>query len=165
MAGNPVKRQNRALAKKMMNDPTFWDFIFAEMANGQQLPALSTAAKIKYATIYSRIKADPDLSRRYDEARNAQAAWNESQINRIAEHVEYGGLDPHRGRIALDARKWLASRQDPATYGERTQHDIKITSIHKLHLDAHQDLAKRMKVIDEIDEEEDQKTIEHKDSE
>ena len=139
-----------------MKDETFWDHIFEQIAEGVNLPALAAGAQIPYRTLHENLTKDPVRNQQYEQARHAQAAWQETQINKIADRVESGIIEPQAAKVSLDARKWLASRQNPQVYGERTQHDVKIQSIHTLHLEAHADLAQRMKQIPDQGE-----TIEH----
>jgi len=156
VAGSPNKRARRERATKLMKDEQFWDHIFEQIAEGVNLPALAAGAQIPYRTLHENITKDPIRNQKYEQARHAQAAWQETQINKIADRVESGIIEPQAAKVSLDARKWLASRQNPQVYGERTQHDVKIQSIHTLHLEAHADLAQRMKQIPDQGE-----TIEH----
>ena len=158
MAGTPIKREKRAKAQKLMKDESFWDHIFEQIAEGVNLPVLAAGAQIPYRTLHENITKDPVRQSKYEQARHAQAAWQEQQINKIADRVESGIIEPQAAKVSLDARKWLASRQNPTVYGERTQHDVKIQSIHTLHLEAHADLAQRMKQIPDQGE-----TIDHED--
>ena len=57
------------------------------------------------------------------------------RIIAMAEELERGEGDPHRSRVALDARKYAASRLNPQEFGDRIQQDINITDVGKLHLE------------------------------
>ena len=156
MAGTPKKRAKRARIKELMEKETFWEHVFSQVADGVSLPNLAAEIAVPYKQLWTRIHTTPELDAAFQQARKAHATWQEAQINRIANTVEVGITDPQAAKVSIDARKWLASRNDPSTYGERTQHDVKIQSIHTLHLEAHADLAQRMKVISDEGE-----TIEH----
>ena len=138
-----------------MKDEQFWDHIFEQIAEGVNLPALArgprfptgptrTSPRIPSGT---RNTSRPDTHKQHGRkprSTRSQTEWNQESSNL------------KQPKVSLDARKWLASRQNPQVYGERTQHDVKIQSIHTLHLEAHADLAQRMKQIPDQGE-----TIEH----
>ena len=156
MAGSPKKRANRERAQTIMNKQGFFEHVFSQIADGVSLPNIAAELAIPYKQLWTKINTTPELNSAFQQARKAHATWQEAQINRLADNVEVGITEPQAAKISIDARKWLASRSDPGTYGERTQHDVKIQSIHTLHLEAHADLAQRMKQIHDQGE-----TIEH----
>jgi hypothetical protein len=141
MAGNPQKKAKREKADKLFATSDFWEMIFDEISTGQNLPGLAHAANLPYRWIIDKINSSPELRANYDKAKNAQGISQAERISELAAKVESGEIEPNAGRVAIDARKWLASRFNPEQFGERTQHDVKLTSVHKLHLDAHQELA------------------------
>ena len=149
MAGTPTKIARRERAAKLMATTEYWTLLFDDLASGGNLPDFAKGSQIPWRMLFSRIENNPELRKCYETAKLARAKANEAKIDALASRVENGEISPDAGRVCIDARKWLASRLDPATYGERTQHDVKVTSIQKLHLEAHAALARRMKIIPE----------------
>ena len=52
-------------------------------------------------------------------AREDAADTLADKIQTLADRVEKGELDPHRGRVSIDALKWVASKLKPQSYGDR----------------------------------------------
>jgi hypothetical protein len=52
-------------------------------------------------------------------AREHRADARSDAIDNLIRQVEQGELDPHAGRVAIDAHKWLAARENPGRYGDR----------------------------------------------
>jgi hypothetical protein len=56
-------------------------------------------------------------------------------------------MEPQRAKVALDARRWLASKMDPTRFGDRQRIDLTTTDLTKLHLDAIKELGMSEDVI------------------
>jgi hypothetical protein len=63
------------------------------------------------------------------EARRARADSRIDRMEEIADEVRTGKLDPNAGRVVLDQLKWVASREDPAAYGDRVKADVQVTDL------------------------------------
>ena len=118
MAGTPTKKARRERASKLMATTEYWTLLFDDLASGGNLPDFAKGSQIPYRTLFSRIENNPELRKCYETAKLARAKANEAKIDALASRVENGEISPDAGRVCIDARKWLASRLDPATYGE-----------------------------------------------
>ena len=100
--------------------------------------------KIPYTTIHDRIHSDEGIKLKYLEALTSRAMHHASRIEEIALMVEQGNIEPQAAKVAIDARKWIASRFHPRQFSEKL-FEIKKTedkSLSKMHLE---ELRKLMK--------------------
>lgn len=70
-------------------------------------------------TVYRWIAANESFRNMYARARDDQADTLADQILDIADTEE----DPAKGRLRVDARKWVAAKLKPRKYGERIAHE------------------------------------------
>ncbi len=75
----------------------------------------------------------------YQAAKKAQAQYQAERVSALADKVEQGTLDPASARVASDNRKWVASKLDPSTYGDKVAMDVQLTDITQLHMQAMRD--------------------------
>lgn len=102
------------------------DDICERLAEGESLRSICRDDGMpRLATIF-RWLADPRMASfrdQYERAREAQADTYADEIVDIADGVaaarEGVGPDPVRDRLAVDARKWVASKLKPKRYGDR----------------------------------------------
>jgi hypothetical protein len=69
-------------------------------------------------------------------------------MEKLANSVEESQIDPHAARAAADIRKWVASRLDMQTYGDKMQTKLEVTDTTALHLEAVRNLMKTVSVIE-----------------
>lgn len=69
-------------------------------------------------TIYQWLIDDADLSDAYARARKTRADSRADRIDEIAQKALSGAVDPHAARLAIDADKWLASKENQGRYGD-----------------------------------------------
>jgi hypothetical protein len=62
-----------------------------------------------------------DLAAMLAAARQARADSRADEIAELVEAVRTGQVDAHAGRVAIDGLRWLASKDAPATYGEKVE--------------------------------------------
>jgi hypothetical protein len=55
-----------------------------------------------------------------------RADWHAQRIEELADKVEAGLIPPDAGRVAIDARKWTASKLRPKRYGDKLQLDADV---------------------------------------
>lgn len=108
--------------------------VFDIVSNGNTIPAAMRELGIDSSimTFLRRVKQSPILRRAFDDARMAQAASFAEQIIDIADNER----DSARARNKLDARKWLASKLDPKTFGDKLDLSIDQTVSIRAALDA-----------------------------
>ena len=74
---------------------------------------------------------------RYLEALTSRAMHHAARIEEIALMVEQGSIEPHAAKVAIDARKWIASRFHPRQFSEKLYETKKSEemSLAKMHLE------------------------------
>lgn len=94
-------------------------------------------------TIWRWLYEDEDFSSLYTRAIQARAISHAERIDELAEMVTRGEIPPDVGRVAIDAKKWTASRLLPRLYGDKQQVEATVTHTHTLHLEALKELANK----------------------
>lgn len=85
----------------------------------QGMPAMSTV------TLW--LTKHEEFSAQYARAREVQAEVLAEDILMLADSAIEDGAAVAKARLQVDARKWYASKVAPKRYGDRVQHDQKIT--------------------------------------
>lgn len=85
----------------------------------QSMPAMSTV------TLW--LTKHEEFSAQYARAREIQAEVLAEDILMLADSAEEDAAAVAKARLQVDARKWYASKVAPKRYGDRVQHDQKIT--------------------------------------
>ena len=109
---------------------------FIRIGEGGSLRELARHFGVPYSTLHDRIHKDEDKKLKYLEALTSRAMYHASRIEEIAEMVEDGRISPISAKVAIDARKWIASRFHPRQFSEKLMHDAKLGDMEssKLHL-------------------------------
>lgn len=89
--------------------------VLAAIAEGASLRTACKDLGFKAPTFLDWVKADKNLAEQYAHARELQAEHYAEQIIEIADTT----LDPVKGRLQVDARKWIASKLLPKKYGDK----------------------------------------------
>jgi hypothetical protein len=101
-----------------------FDRICDELTIGKSLRAICNAPDMpNRGTVIEWMNGDTELSAKYEQARQLQAEYLADEIIEIADSA----TDPHRARLQIDARKWLASKPKPKRYGEKIEHSGEFT--------------------------------------
>lgn len=126
MAGRPKRKQDFALLTK-----TGEDLIFDQIASGASLRDLCAAHSVSMGSLHAWLTS-PERSERYSRVRVERAGSHAAKIEQLADDVEAGKTAPDVARVSIDARKWLASRMDPKTYGDKQGPlvNIQLTDLH-----------------------------------
>ena len=63
--------------------------------------------------------------------------------------VESGEIDPQPAKVAIDARKWIASRLHPQQFSERLAMEARVEQVDvgRMHLDALRELSRRPREV------------------
>ena len=96
-------------------------------------------------SIWTWLNRDEEFLLIYTRAIQARSLIHAERIDELAEMAVNGELPPDAARVAIDAKKWTASRLLPKIYGDRTQVDATVTHTHTLHLEALKELSERAK--------------------
>lgn len=87
-------------------------------------------------TVWQWLSQDKAFAEDYARAIQARAMHHADGILDLEQKLLNGEIPPDVARVALDTRKWVASRLLPKTYGDRQTVDVAVTHTHQLHLDA-----------------------------
>lgn len=121
MAGKPKKRADIALL-----NATGEESIFNQIASGASLRDLCAAHNVSMGSLHSWLTS-PERAERYSRARVERASSHAARIEQLADDVEAGTVPPDVARVSIDARKWIASRLDPKSYGDAKGASVNIT--------------------------------------
>ena len=102
-------RQSPSHVRSLMIDEDFWAQVFKRIGEGVSLRSVAEDHGVAYSTLHNRIHADDERKRRYLEALTSRAMHHAARIEELVELVESGKLEPHAAKVAIDARKWVAS--------------------------------------------------------
>ncbi len=93
--------------------------ILERIASGESLRAICRDEGMPdRVTFWRWLDQDPELRNRYARAREESADHYADEIVSIADD---GNLDPHSRRVMIDARKWVASKLKPKSYGDKIE--------------------------------------------
>lgn len=98
-------------------------------------------------SIWTWLNDDEEFLRDYTRAIQARAIIHAERIDELAEMATRGEIPADVARVAIDAKKWTASRLLPKLYGDRTQVEATVNHTHTLHLEALKELADRAKSL------------------
>ena len=120
----------------VFSENRFWEELFFRIGEGGSLRELARHFGVPYSTLHDRIHKDEDKKLKYLEALTSRAMYHASRIEEIAEMVEDGRISPISAKVAIDARKWIASRFHPRQFSEKLTGEgiTKGQDIAKLHL-------------------------------
>ena len=123
--------------EKLFSEEYFWDQIFHRIGEGESLRVVSNNYGVPYSTLHDRIHKEESKKLRYLEALTSRAMYHASRIEEIIELVEEGRMSPLSAKIAIDARKWIASRFHPRQFSERLLRNgnLEEVNVGKLHLE------------------------------
>jgi hypothetical protein len=136
MPGSPKKALRRKQWAAKIETKEFWEKFFLHLASGGSIAEFAMLEDIGYNWLLENAKGDGRWDQAYTRAREARANFHATRIDRMADEVEQGVLDPQAARVAGDFRKWLASRQDPKQWGDKIQAEVKTLDVTQLHLEA-----------------------------
>jgi len=97
--------------------PETGDRICELMAEGVSAVRACKEVGIALKTMYAWLREHEDFRNNYARARDDQADTFADQMCDIAEYDE----DVQRAKLKIDARKWVASRMKPKSWGDRQQ--------------------------------------------
>lgn len=104
------------------------------LANGESLVAICKDKDMPgRSTVHDWLNpnhpsyAGKDFSDKYARAREDQADYKADEIEDIADKVLKGEVRPDAARVAIDAKKWTASKLRPKRYGDKLELDANVT--------------------------------------
>jgi hypothetical protein len=148
MAGSPIKREKRDRAIAILNSPNFMKEICEYVSTGGSLAEFAVANQIPYGRMHRFLFDNEERKAAVLAARHARAQWHVERMERLANHVEEDRIDPHAAKVASDIRRWVASRLDMQTYGDKMQAKVEFTDTTQLHLEAVRNLMRTVSVVE-----------------
>ena len=109
------------------HDNVHWESVLTRIAEGESVRGIAKDYDVPRRTLLHWLHGD-DLERQYRIALEARALHHAEKVEDLIHKVEQGEIDPHSARVAIDSRKWLASKFYPKQFGEKqalaVEHDI-----------------------------------------
>jgi hypothetical protein len=104
------------MAKAKPYDEKIGDEICDRLINGESLSKITRDKHMPApSTIFKWLIENKTFAERYAHARDAQADTLADEIVAIADEEE----DAQKGRLRVDARKWIAAKLKPKKYGDK----------------------------------------------
>jgi hypothetical protein len=98
-----------------------FDLVLSRLADGEMLEKLCEEPGMpSRSTVYAWMRGTPGARARMDEAIEARADWRIGKISELAGKAENGLVDPQSARVAIDAHKFIAARENPRRYGDKS---------------------------------------------
>ena len=118
------------------------DEICLRIAQGRSVNSIAQDEDMPDAkSIWTWLNRDEDFVQKYTRAIQQRAMAHADAIDDLAARTISGEIPADVARVAIDAKKWTASRLLPKFYGDRTQVDATVTHTHTLHLEALKELS------------------------
>lgn len=118
--------------------------ICERVAQGRSVASVSRDEDMPcHLTIWRWMNSDEEFCSRYARAIQARAMAHADGIDDLVDRAVKGEIPADVARVAIDAKKWTASRLLPKVYGDRTQIEATVNHTHTLHLEALKELADR----------------------
>lgn len=94
--------------------------ICALLAGGQSLKRICDQEGMPdRVTVYSWMDKHPDFLNKYVRAKDDSSDALADDIQNISDDVLAGRYEPNAARVAIDAKKWIASKLKPKKYGDK----------------------------------------------
>ena len=98
------------------------------LMNGESLRSICKRPEMPVmSTVTLWLSKHEEFSVQYAHAREIQAEILAEDIIMLSDNVVADGAEVAKARLQVDARKWYASKVAPRRYGDRIQHDQRIT--------------------------------------
>jgi hypothetical protein len=148
MAGTPKKREKRERALALMNSPNFMPELCEYLSSGGSLVEFATTSQIPYGRLNRFLTEDEGRKAMFEAAKRARALWHVNRVESLANAVENAEIDPQAAKVSADIRKWVASRMDVSSWGDKLQTKVEFTDTTQLHLEAVRNLMKTVASVE-----------------
>jgi hypothetical protein len=101
------------------------DLICEQIADGKSLRSICSqeGMPVKY-TVLRWLQADPEFAERYAQARIQAADALAEELQDLADQAIREPEKANAIRVAIDAKKWIASKLRPKAYGDRIEQHV-----------------------------------------
>jgi hypothetical protein len=115
------------------DDSPLWGYLIDQITHGRSLSSILREDDMPYlSTVQLKIERDEKFKAKYEKAFQDRADHLADEILELAdEEIPFEALGPganawvQQKRLQVDARKWVASKLKPRTYGDRL--DVSVT--------------------------------------
>lgn len=108
------------MARPTKYKPETGDHICEMIAEGTSASKACKSVGIALKTMYEWLRVHEEFSNNYAHARDHQADTFADQMCDIADEEK----DVARAKLKIDARKWVAARMKPKSWGDKVQQEI-----------------------------------------
>lgn len=99
---------------------TVFNEICSQLADGNSLKSICLDEGMpSKASFYNWLNNSVDLLDRYTRAKEDSSDALADDIQDIADRVLVGSYEANNARVAIDAKKWIASKLKPKKYGDK----------------------------------------------
>lgn len=98
--------------------------VLLRIRQGESLRTVAADMLTPVTTMLDRLRADPDLSAKYDSAQRDRAHALADQILEIARACPPEKGHVARARLEIDSLKWTAGKMFPKMYGDRIHNEL-----------------------------------------
>jgi hypothetical protein len=129
----PFNMSKMGRPKVYADDSPVWDYLIDQITHGRSLSSVLREDDMPYLRIFQiKIERDEKYKAQYEKAVLDRADHLADEILELAdEEIPFEALGPganawvQQKRLQVDARKWVASKLKPRTYGDRL--DVSVT--------------------------------------
>ena len=129
----PFDMSKMGRPKIYADDSPVWMYLIDQITHGRSLSSILREDDMPYvSTVQLKLERDEQYRAKYDKATQDRADYLADEILELAdEDIPFEALGPganawvQQKRLQVDARKWVASKLKPRTYGERL--DVSVT--------------------------------------
>lgn len=125
-----------------MYSPEMAARLCARLAGGMSLRAICRGRDMPSRNTVLRWVGENETFRdQYVRAMEARALAQGEEVDEIANMVLRGDLDPRAGAVAMEGKKWSASRMAPKVWGDRVMIDKTVRRVEHLRIEIAERLA------------------------
>ncbi len=114
------KKATRKVGRPSIYTQELADKICSELATGKSLRHVCGGGEMpSLQTIFTWFRVHKEFLEQYTRAKEASADALADDIQDISDKVLTGQYEANNARVAVDAKKWVASKLKPKRYGDR----------------------------------------------
>jgi hypothetical protein len=111
--------------KQKYNRNELAPIICSRIAAGETLTAIcSDKGMPSHSQFCAWVLEDIAIADEYTRAREARADARSDRIDAYVQRMFHGEIDPQQCRVAIDAEKWQAGKEQPKRYGDKIEHEV-----------------------------------------
>ncbi len=148
MAGSAKTTETKGKGRPTDFTPELGDEICAMLADGMSLRSIVKLKNMPASsTVFKWLREIDEFSEQYARAKEESADALADDIQEISEGVLKKRYDPQAARVAMDGKKWIASKLKPKKYGDKLDLTGEQTHTHKFKDLDDEQLDARIKAI------------------